>query len=290
MSSYEGPEEILLTSFVTEPRQMLRLKACVTVFLQLIQEWRACIRLCADLPSALRLGLDFALSRFLLWSPENRVGRYRKVYLQGGVQLCYRLNKGDLHSIREVWFDEAYRLPFDDPSGTLLDLGANIGLTSIWLAKKYQIERVIAVEPDRENAILARRNLYLNAIKSEVLEAAIGPHEGTVRFESNQASNQGRVSEKGVPVAMITVDTILQKLACSQLALVKIDIEGSEQQLFDGPTAWLDRTDAIIIEFHPTLVDYSRIIKALAGCGFTYIRSNSVFPNNMDCFKRSRSS
>jgi tRNA1(Val) A37 N6-methylase TrmN6 len=69
--------------------------------------------------------------------------------------VCYRLNKGDLHSIREVWFEEAYRLPFEDPSGTLLDLGANIGLTGVWLAKRYAIERVIAVEPDCDNAMLA---------------------------------------------------------------------------------------------------------------------------------------
>jgi FkbM family methyltransferase len=255
-----------------------------------MQEWRACARLCADPQSALQLGLDFALSRFLLWSPGNRVGRFREVRLRGGVQLCYRLNKGDLHSIREVWFDEAYRLPFDNPSGTLLDLGANIGLTSVWLAKKYTIERVIAVEPDRSNAMLARRNLDLNAIKSEVIEAAIGPHEGTVGFESNQVSNLGRVSEKGLPVAMITVDTILEKSACPKLALLKIDIEGGEQQLFDGPTGWLDRTDAIIMEFHPTLVDHPKIIKAVAERGFTYIRSNSVFPNNMDCFKRTRRS
>jgi FkbM family methyltransferase len=269
---------------------MLRLNRCVAVFLHLIREWRACIRLCDNPQSALRLGLDFALSRFLLWSPKNRVGRFRTVRLQGGVQLCYRLNKGDLHSIREVWFDEAYRLPFEEPSGTLLDLGANIGLTSVWLAKKYPIERVIAVEPDRTNAILARRNLSLNAIKSEVLEAAIGPHEGTVGFESSPVSNLGRVSEKGLPVPMITVDTILEKSACPKLALVKIDIEGSEQQLFDGPTGWLDCTDAIIIEFHPTLVDHGRIIRAVAEHGFTYISSNSVFPNNMDCFKRRRRS
>ena len=49
---------------------------------------------------------------------------------------CYRLHKGDLHGVPEVRFDEAYRLPFDDPSGTFPNLGANIGLTSIWLAKK----------------------------------------------------------------------------------------------------------------------------------------------------------
>ena len=269
---------------------MPRLKRFVTVFLHLIREWRACARLCVDLQSALQLGLDFALSRLLFWSPENPVARFRKVRLHGGVQLCYRLNKGDLHSIREVWFDEAYRLPFDVPSGTLLDLGANIGLTSVWLAKKYPIERVIAVEPDRSNAILARRNLDLNAIKSEVLEAAIGPHEGTVGFEFSRASNLGRVSEKGLPVAMMTVDTILEKSLCPKFALVKIDIEGGEQQLFDGPLGWLDRTDAIIIEFHPALVDHRKIINTVAGHGFIYIRSNSAFPNNMDCFKRTRRS
>jgi FkbM family methyltransferase len=273
-----------------EPKQMPRLKRFASVFLALMGEWRACAKLCADPHSALRLGLDFALSRFLLTSPGKRAGRIRKVRFRGGVQVCYRLNKGDLHSIREVWFEEAYRLPFEDPSGTLLDLGANIGLTGVWLAKRYAIERVIAVEPDCDNAILARLNLELNAIKSEVLEAAIGPHEGTARFESSRVSNLGRLSEKGVPVAMITVDTILRKSACSRLGLVKIDIEGGEQQLFDGPLDWLDRIDAIIIEFHPSLVDYSRIIKVIESREFTYIRADSVFPNNMDCFKSTEKS
>src|SRR5712671_6873777 len=116
---------------------MPQLKRFVTVFLDLIREWGKCIRLCADPPSVLRLALDFALSRVFVFLPKNTRNRVRSVRLHGGVQLCYRLNKGDLHSIREVWFEEAYRLPFEDPSGTLLDLGANIGLTSVWLAKKY---------------------------------------------------------------------------------------------------------------------------------------------------------
>jgi len=264
---------------------MSRLRRFASMFLAIIREWRACAKHCADSQSALRLGLDFVLSRFLLISTKSSVGRIRKIRFQGGVQLCYRLNKGDLHSIREVWFDEAYRLPFEDPSGTLLDLGANIGLTSVWLARRYSIEQVIAVEPDRNNAMLAQRNLELNAIKSEVLEAAIGPHEGTARFESSRISNLGRLSEEGAPVAMITVDMILRKSQCQRLGLVKIDIEGGEQQLFDGPLNWLDRTNAIIIEFHSPMVDYSRIIKTIESCNFTYIRSNSVFRNNMDCFK-----
>jgi len=263
---------------------MSRLKRLASVFPALIREWRACAKFCADPQSALQLGLDFALSRFLFILPVNRVRRIRKVRFQKGVQLCYRLNKGDLHSIREVWFDEAYRLPFEDPSGTLLDLGANIGLTSVWLAKRYPIERVIAVEPDCNNAMLARRNLELNAINSEVIEAAIGPREGTARFESSKISNLGRLSEKGAPVAMITVDMILEKSKCRRLGLVKIDIEGGEQQLFEGSFNWLDYTNAMIIEFHLSPMDCSRIIKAIESRGLTYIRSNSVFRNNMDCF------
>jgi FkbM family methyltransferase len=264
---------------------MSRLKRFLSVFPNLIREWRACVRVCADVTSILRLGLDFALSRFLVSSRKSRVGPVRKVRFKGGIELCYRLNKGDLHGIREVWFDEAYRLPFDDPSGTLLDLGANIGLTSVWLAKRYSFSRVIAVEPDPNNASLVRRNLELNGIKGEVLEAAIGPCEGIAKFESNQSSNLGRLSENGVPVAMTTVGAILEKSACSRLGLVKIDIEGGERQLFDGPTDWLASADAIIAEFHPALVDCSGIVEVISSRGFDYIRSNSVFPNNMDCFK-----
>jgi FkbM family methyltransferase len=267
---------------------MPRLKKLASAFQILMRDWSACARLCADPYSALRLGLDFALSRLLLVSQKKRIGRVRKVRFHGGVQLCYRLNKGDLHGIREVWFDEAYRLPFDDPQGILLDLGANIGLTSVWLAKRYPIERVIAVEPDESNAMLARRNLELNGIEGEVLEAAVGPHNGTGKFESSQISNLGKLSDKGKEVVMVTVDAILEKYACTRIGLSKIDIEGGEQQLFDGPLDWLSRIDAIIIEFHPPLVEYSRIIKNIESRHFKYICSNSVFPYNMDCFKSSK--
>jgi hypothetical protein len=90
---------------------MSRLKRFLSVFPNLIREWRACVRVCADVTSMLRLGLDFALSRFLVSSRKSRVGPVRKVRFKGGIELCYRLNKGDLHGIREVWFDEAYVCP-----------------------------------------------------------------------------------------------------------------------------------------------------------------------------------
>jgi FkbM family methyltransferase len=230
--------------------------------------------------------MDFALSRFTDLVPRGQRNRLREVRLRGDTKIRYRLNKGDLHSIREIWFEEAYRLPFEDPSGVLLDLGANIGMTSVWLAKRFSFTQVIAVEPDPSNAALARQNFELNGIAGHVLEAAIGPLDGTARFKFSELSNLGRLSEEGSLVSMISVGTLIKTFNVAKLALIKIDIEGGEQALFDGPTGWLASTDAIIIEFHPTIVDYPRLTRLVSSHGFRYIPAHSFSPTNMDCFVR----
>jgi FkbM family methyltransferase len=252
----------------------------------LVSDLRATAKLAADARSRFRLSMDLVLSRFIGLVPRALRDRVREVRLRRDIKIRYRLNKGDLHSIREIWFQEAYRLPFKDSSGVLLDLGANIGMASLWLAKNYSFTRVIAVEPDPNNAALVRQNLELNGIAGEILEAAIGPKEAMARFEFNELSNMGRLSENGSLVRMVSVSTIIQNFAVTKFALIKIDIEGGEQELFDGPTEWLARTDAIIIEFHPTVVDYPRLTTLVSSNGFKYIPAHSFSPENMDCFTR----
>jgi FkbM family methyltransferase len=251
-----------------------------------MSDLRATVRVAADARSCFRLSVDLAFSRLIGLVPKSQRNHVRQVHLRGDIKIRYRLNKGDLHSIREIWFEEAYRLPFEARSGVLLDLGANIGMTSLWLAKRYGFTQVIAVEPDPNNAALVRQNLELNGIEAQVLEAAIGPKEAVARFEFSELSNLGKLSENGSLVPMIGVSAIVRKFAVSNFALIKIDIEGGEQELFDGPIEWLACTDAIIIEFHPMIVDYPRLTKLVSSNGFRYIPANSFFPDNMDCFIR----
>jgi hypothetical protein len=84
---------------------------------------------------------------------------------------------------------------------------------------------------------------------------------------------------------MISVDTIIKKFKVTSFGLIKIDIEGGEQDLFGGPTDWLTCTEAIIIEFHST-VDHLRIAELISSHGFKYIPAHSLVPENMDCFAR----
>ena len=82
-----------------------------------MSDLRASVRLAADARSRFRLAMDFALSRFIRVVPRSQRNRVREVRLRGDIKIRYRLNKGDLHSIREIWFEEDYRLPFEAPSG-----------------------------------------------------------------------------------------------------------------------------------------------------------------------------
>src|SRR4030088_919739 len=87
-----------------------------------VRDLRASVRVAADMQSRFRLCADFTLSRFTGLISRARRERLREVRLHGDIKIRYRLNKGDIHSIREIWFEEVYRLPFEASSGILLDL------------------------------------------------------------------------------------------------------------------------------------------------------------------------
>ncbi len=247
------------------------------------KEYGYSVRLGGDLGSRLRLMTDFFLSHLFFVLPKSMRGRERQITTRSGVKLSYRFNRGDLQGIREVWCDEIYRLPFPTPSGALLDLGANIGLTTLWMAKQSSFSPIIAVEPDPENAELVKKNLRQNGVSAEVVEAAVGPTDGVVYFEKSVWSNQGHVADKGTPVRMVTVESILKERGLDGFALVKVDIEGGEQALFLGPNEWFARTGAMVVEFHPGVVDYPLLTSTVASLGSDYIPAGS---HNMDCFVR----
>jgi FkbM family methyltransferase len=253
---------------------------------RMLAEIRSAWMLADDRNSRLQLALDFALYRVLRVLPRLGNGApERTVRFRNGIVITYRLNRGDIQGIREIFLDQAYRLPFDCNPSCVVDLGANIGLTSVWLAKTYGATRIVAVEPDPSNAKLVRQNLRANGIDATVIEAAIGSSDGTAFFSNNRESNIGKVASSGNPVTMISMSTLLAQLGEGQMIdVLKLDIEGGEQELLSGNLDWLKRVSAIIAEFHPEVIDYPGCIRAIEGAAFTYLPTNSVFSKSMDAF------
>jgi FkbM family methyltransferase len=250
---------------------------------QLASMWRKA----ATPASFARFASDLLRLRLLRLLGATPSGRERRIRLRDGTRLTYRLNYGDVQSIREVWLEEGYRLPFPPLAGVLVDLGANIGLTSVWLAKRYRYETIIAVEPSPANARLVRINFADNGIAAEVVEAAVGPADGTAFFDDDEASNLGRVSARGRPVRMLSMESVLRMLpAGTPIDLVKMDIEGGEEALLRGTLDWLGRVRSLIAEFHPAVIDYPRAVQVLQQAGFRYIAAGSAHKGSMDSFVR----
>jgi FkbM family methyltransferase len=249
----------------------------------IVTETLASVRLGGDWRSRFRLLTDFLLSHLLFALPRSFANHERLVVTRSGIKLSYRMNRGDLQGIREVWCDEVYRLPFATPPGALLDLGANIGLTSLWLATHANFSQIIAVEPSHENAQMIAKNFQRNNIAAHILEAAVGPSDGTIRFSSSTWSNLGNVGDVGTPVRMVSVQTILDEFGVDNVGVAKVDIEGAEQALFLGPSEWLTHTCSLVVEFHPSVIDYPLLTKTVASHGFDYFQASDT---NMDCFLR----
>ena len=119
--------------------------------------------------------------------------------------------------------------------GTLIDVGANVGLVTLLLADKVQ--HALLFEPNPIAAQRARENLALNGLNFEVHELALSDKTGTVGFE-----DEGGVSTCNRTVSGFSSSVPTREVQCIQLdeflaqnalpypiCAVKIDVEGSRK-------------------------------------------------------------
>jgi hypothetical protein len=74
----------------------------------------------------------------------------------------------------------------------------------------------------------------------------------------------------------LTIPDLLQKHNLETVDLVKMDIEGSEFELFRSP-GWLTRVTALCMEVHPQYGDPREIIEALENHDFECVVADSEF-------------
>ncbi|MCS6776381.1 MAG: FkbM family methyltransferase [Chloroherpetonaceae bacterium] len=243
-------------------------------------------RIAADFPSYLRLTTDFLLYRPMRFFCPPGLNRERRVRLRAGIEILYRLNRGDIWALHEIWIREIYRLPDDRSRAIIVDLGANIGLAALYLATRYQSSLLIAVEPVPANADLARRNLERNNICAQVLLAAAGPKDGTAHLQQTASSTNSTIAFTAAPVteathtvAVLGMSSVLRALPPdTPIDLIKMDIEGSEEALLRGDTSWLQRVRALIVEFHPHLTDPSPLIPVIEASGLERVSHHTAAP------------
>lgn len=131
----------------------------------------------------------------------------------------------------------------------IVDAGANIGAATLWFRMLWPSACIVSIEPERENALILHKNVD-NRENVIVLEAAVGARPGAVTIASGTTGWGAQTvrSETGIPV--ITIAEAVANVQESQLFIVKVDIEGFEDELFEENTDWIGDAAMVIIEPH----------------------------------------
>ncbi len=141
--------------------------------------------------------------------------------------------------------------------GVVYEIGANIGSHTIALAKAVgPTGQVVAVEAQPAVFNILCANLALNGLTNVVpISAGCGSVPGhmvcpRVDYKTAAAHNSGGVSllasGDGIPVEIIRVDDVLLRGNCKPPSLMKIDVEGMEQEVVLGAKKTIDRYRPII--------------------------------------------
>jgi FkbM family methyltransferase len=133
----------------------------------------------------------------------------------------------------------------------VLDAGANIGMFSVWAARRWPGARAIAVEPLARNVELLRRNLALAlpAGTFDVVAAAATTTDGEVTFGGGAFTN-GRVLD-GAADGGVTVPARDLFAIADGIDVLKLDIEGGEWPILADPRFTADLAPVIMLEHHP---------------------------------------
>ncbi|MGJ8593505.1 MAG: FkbM family methyltransferase [Aquaticitalea sp.] len=181
-------------------------------------------------------------------SPLLDIGIERKLYHQGvyeeGTLYCFKkiLKKGDV----------------------VLDVGANIGLTTIRASKLIGSKgKVYAIEAMPSTFQILIFNLHLNNLTNvtaynEALAEYVGISELFYNLDINRGSASLYSDEKkeGVEIKINTLDQFVIEHDIKTIDFIKIDIEGAEYPMLMGGSNFLEKNKPIIC------IEFSREVKS----------------------------
>jgi FkbM family methyltransferase len=154
----------------------------------------------------------------------------------------------------------------ENHGGTYLDIGANIGLTTIPIAQLPGVQ-CIAFEPAPENFRNLQANIRANCDPGKVrtLQLALFEREGELDFELsnyNLGDNRVRAGETSLAKAEKTQIIRVQAMPLDSLDLVrtgcalgvKVDTQGAEPFIIRGGRKTLSRAQLLVIEWCPYMI------------------------------------
>jgi FkbM family methyltransferase len=161
----------------------------------------------------------------------------------------------------------------------LVDAGSNVGFASLYLNEHLNINRIVSIEPSKENIKNLKENFHSNSITNiHIYETGLWEKKTRLKLDTNFRDGREwslRLIEtnENDPDGFdcISIENIFNDEKIEIIDILKIDIEGGEKEVFkafEKDNSILSKIKFIAIEIHDEVADRVKINTQLLNAGF----------------------
>jgi FkbM family methyltransferase len=189
-----------------------------------------------------------------------------------GPSVTLRSHTTDISVLKELIHGGTYDpLPADRNVKTVVDLGANIGLSHRYLRSRYPDAQFVCVEPDPGNLALLRANVRAVDDRAVIQEACVGGFARQVEMVTTSGEWGFRMSDAGDgEINVMTMEDLLSSAGFDRVGVLKCDIEGAEAEVFADCASWITRVDAMSVECHNDMMRSDALVAAVSDNGGSF--------------------
>ncbi|MBN8671385.1 MAG: FkbM family methyltransferase [Chitinophagales bacterium] len=195
------------------------------------------------------------------------------IQLQGyKAPLFFRKDSTDVKVFNQIFYWKEYSFDLHFQPKTIIDCGANIGMFAVWFSNRFPDAKIVSIEPSSANfAMLTKNTENYPTIQRQ----QNGVWNKNVNLEiENVSADEWAFTIKEVnyenenTIKAISIDEIANRHGMDTIDILKIDIEGSEKEVFEGDVSkWLPRVKVLLVELHDRMKAgcTKSVFKALEG-------------------------
>lgn len=178
--------------------------------------------------------------------------------------LWFNVKHPDRRSLRylflEIFIGNEYYFKSEVAHPKIIDCGANIGLTVMYLKSLNPNCAIIAFEPDPTAFDFLEKNIKINTLDGvEMINKGVSNRDGTAQFFYNNNipasmtnSIHRPIEGNSVTIDVLRLSTYINNVVKGNVDLLKIDIEGEEINLLPDliDTKAINKISELYIEYH----------------------------------------
>lgn len=199
----------------------------------------------------------------------------------------------DLLIVNEIYQKNEYPMAEYKNLKTIVDIGANIGVFSIFAAQNFPQASIFSYEPAPGTFSALNENIKLNQIKNiKTFQQAVAGTPGTLEIFESEASGLSSlyVERKGgrrVQVPTVTLQQIFEANNIDTVDFMKMDCEGAEYEIFfkTNPEL-LNKIKTLVMEYHDGITPHhhSELQKFFNDKGFKVEKRPHDIENDIGVF------